>query len=188
MADTQKLLGIRKQMKAKKPHFKRQDWHKKARLAPSWRKPKGMDSKLRKHMHGHGHMPNSGYGSPALVRGMHKSGLLPVLVNNVKELAHVNAKTHGIIIASTVGTRKAIDIMTAAHGKNIRVLNFKDSKKFIESVKDTMAKRKQEKKTAAMKVEPKHEKKPETKKEQPVSQEEKKEAEKREAEKVLTGK
>lgn len=185
MADIKKLLGIRKQMKAKKPHFKRQDWHKKARLKPVWRKPKGMDSKLRKHMLGHGFMPNSGYGSPADVRGMHKSGLIPVIVFNVAQLNAVNGKTHGAIIASTVGTRKAIDIMTAAHGKNIRILNFKDSQKFIASVKDEMAKRKQAKK-AAPKVEPKH--KPEAKKEAPASQEEKKEAEKREAEKVLTGK
>lgn len=185
--DTQKLLKLRKAMKAKKPHFKRQDWHKKARLQPVWRKPKGMDSKLRKHMLGHGFMPNSGYGSPADVRGMHKSGLIPVLVNNVKEVSVVNGKTHGVFISAKVGTRKVVEIMHAAHAKNIRVLNFKDSQKFVAKVKDDLAKRKQEKK-AAVKVEPKHEKKPEAKKEAPVSQEEKKEAEKREAEKVLTGK
>jgi large subunit ribosomal protein L32e len=185
MSDAQKLLGIRKAMKAKKPHFKRQDWHKKARLAPKWRRPKGMDSKLRKHMLGHGFMPNSGYGSPAEVRGMHKSGLIPVLVHNVKELAHINAKTHAAIISSTVGTRKAMEIMTAAHGKNIRILNFKDTAKFMAHVKDSLAKRKQAKKAVVAKPEPKakHETKTEA-----ATQEEKKEAEKKEAEKVLTSK
>jgi len=173
-------------MKAKKPHFKRQDWHKKARLAPAWRKPKGMDSKLRKHMHAHGYLPTTGYRSPALVRGMHKSGLVPVIVANVAQLSALSGKTHGGIIASTVGTRKAVEIMTAAQSKGIRILNFKDSTKYVAQVKDGLAKRKQAKKAHVAKVEAKAAK-PEAKKDN-ATQEEKKEAEKREAEKVITQK
>lgn len=186
MADIKKLLEQRKAQKSRKPHFKRQDWHKKARLAPSWRKPKGMDSKLRKHMHAHGHLPTVGYGSPALVRGMHKSGLVPILVHTVSQIELVDGKTHGIIIASTVGARKCIDIITKANSKGVRVLNYRDPAKKVQSIKDGIAKRKQEAKKVAVPTKvpaakPVPGKKTET-------QEEKKETEKREAEKVITSK
>jgi large subunit ribosomal protein L32e len=188
MANTQKLLELRKQMKAKKPHFKRQDWHKKARLKPVWRRPKGMDSKLRRHMHGHGEMPNSGYRGPALVRGMHKSGLVPMLVHTLNELNALNPKTHGAIIGATVGIRRRVELATAAKAKSLRVLNIKDTAKFVQSVKDDLAQRKQAKNVITPKPEVKAEKKPEPKKEPHASQEEKKEQEKKDAEKVLTSK
>ncbi|MBI4145244.1 50S ribosomal protein L32e [Candidatus Woesearchaeota archaeon] len=191
MADMKKLLEMKNTMAKKRPRFIRQDSHKKKRLAPVWRKPKGMDSKLRKHMHGHGHLPVTGYRGPALVRGTHKSGLIPLLIHTVTQLESVNPKTHGVIIASTVGARKAIDIITKAQSKNVRILNYKDPAKFVTGIKDGLAKRKQ-KKSAAPKQEmkPKTEAKPvkqEPQKMAPVTQE-KKEAERREAEKVLTSK
>jgi large subunit ribosomal protein L32e len=184
--DIKKLLEIKKAQNKKRPRFVRQDWHKKSRLALVWRKPKGMDSKLRKHMHGHGHLPTTGYRTPVLVRGMHKSGLVPVLVHTTAQLETVNAKTHGIIIASTVGARKCVDIITKAQSKGVRVLNYKDPAKKVQAVKDGITQRKKEAaKSAPAKVAVKPApgaKKPE------VSQEEKKEQEKREAEKVITGK
>ena len=184
MADLKTLLALRKAQKAKKPHFKRQDWHKKARLKPVWRKPKGMDSKLRRHMHGHGHLPTTGYRSPLLVRGMHKSGLIPMLVASPLQLDHINGKTHGIIIAATVGNRKRVELITKAQSKSIRVLNIKDAPKFAQSVKDELAKRKSShtaKQPEKVAVKP-------AKQEPKGTQEEKKEQEKREAEKVITSK
>ncbi len=184
MTDIKKLLEIRNNQRKKRPRFVRQDWHKKKRLSLVWRKPKGMDSKLRRHMHGHGHLPTRGYGSPALVRGMHKSGLMPVLVASTITLESINGKTHGIIIAATVGNRKRIDIITKAHSKSIRVLNIKDGAKFVQTVKDSLAKRKHTK-TATKQPENIA---PKAKPEQQANQEEKKEQEKREAEKVITSK
>ncbi len=185
MADIKKLLELRKAQKAKKPHFKRQDWHKKARLDPVWRKPKGMDSKLRRHMHAHGHLPTTGYRGPLLVRGMHKSGLVPVLVHTVSQLEHISGKTHGIIIAATVGNRRRVELITKAQSKTIRVLNIKDASKFAQDVKADLAARKHAK--TAHKQPEKVATKP-SKPEASSTQEEKKEQEKREAEKVLTGK
>jgi len=149
MSDVKKLLELRKAQKAKKPHFLRQDFHKKARLAQVWRRPKGVDSKLRKHMHGHGALPATGYRSPAEVRGMHKSGLIPIMVKNVKDLENADPKKNGVIIASSVGKKKKIDIITAAQAKSVRVFNYKDSAKFIQAVKTAMESRK---KTAATKT------------------------------------
>ncbi|MBI4150592.1 50S ribosomal protein L32e [Candidatus Woesearchaeota archaeon] len=181
MADIKKLLEIRNGQRKKRPRFVRQDWHKKKRLALVWRKPKGMDSKLRKHMHGHGHLPTRGYGSPALVRGMHKSGLVPILVAAVNQVDAINGKTHGIIISATVGNRKRIDIITKASSKSIRVLNIKDGAKFVQSVKDELAKRKHAKTTHKVPEKAVPKAKPEPQ----LSQEEKKAQEKREAEKVI---
>ena len=108
MTDVKKLLELRKAQKSRKPHFLRQDYHKKKRLALVWRRPKGVDSKLRKHMHGHGFLPAVGYRSPAAVRGMHKSGLIPIIINNVSELSKADPKINGVIIASAVGKKKKI--------------------------------------------------------------------------------
>ena len=47
MAETKKLLELRKKIKGKKPNFIRQDAHKHKRLARKWRKPKGIQSKMR---------------------------------------------------------------------------------------------------------------------------------------------
>lgn len=190
MTDTKKLLEIKNTMAKKRPRFVRQDLHKKKRLAAVWRKPKGIDSKLRKHMHGHGHLPVTGYRGPALVRGMHKSGLIPLLIHTVSQLETVNPKTHGVIIASTVGARKAIDIITKAQSRNVRILNYKEPAKFVQGIKDALAKHKQAKNAAPkQEIKPKAEAKP-AKQELPKagSQEEKKEVERREAEKVLTSK
>ena len=184
MAHTLKtLLELKKAQNKKRPRFVRQDWHKKARLALVWRKPKGMDSKLRKHMHGHGHLPTTGFRSPALVRYMHKSGLTPVLVHNAEQIATIDAKTHGIIIASTVGARKCIDIITKAHAKSLRVLNYKDPAKKVQSIKDGIA---QHQKEAKKKAPAAPLKAPKQKTE--ATQEDKKEQEKRDAEKVMTSK
>lgn len=184
--DIKKLLEIKKAQNKKRPRFVRQDWHKKSRLAPVWRKPKGMDSKLRKHMHAHGYLPTTGYRTPALVRGMHKSGLIPVLVHTTAQIETVNGKTHGVIIASTVGARKCVDIITKAQSKGVRVLNYKDPAKKVQNVKDGIAKRKQEMKKVAAAKAPAA--KPAPAKKAEGTQEEKKEQEKREAEKVITSK
>ena len=189
MTDIKKLLELRKAQKAKQPDFFRQDYTKKDRLARVWRKPKGVDSKLRKHMHGHGFLPSTGYRGPAAVRYMHKSGLMPMIVNNVKELDKLDPKVNGAIIASTVGKKKKVEIVNAADAKSIRIFNYKDNAKFLQAVKDTLDAKKKKTATkvaAKAKAAPKPEKKAETPK--PETQEEKKEQEKKEAEKVVIGK
>lgn len=187
MTDVKKLLELRKAQKSKKPHFLRQDFHKKARLAQVWRRPKGVDSKLRKHMHGHGALPTTGYGSPAAVRGMHKSGLIPIIVNNVADLAKADPKTNGVIIASSVGKKKKVEIVTTAQAKSLRVFNYKDGTKFIQSVKDALESRK---KKTATRTTAKAKAVPEVKpaKKEDLTQEQKKEQEKTEAQKVVTSK
>ena len=46
-------LELRKKIKAKKPNFVSQDTHKRKRIRPRWRKPRGWHSKIRLHKIGY---------------------------------------------------------------------------------------------------------------------------------------
>lgn len=56
------------------------------KLGRSWRKPKGIDNRVRRKFKGMYLMPNIGYGSNAKTRHMMPSGFKKVLVHNMKEL------------------------------------------------------------------------------------------------------
>ena len=56
------------------------------KLGRSWRKPKGIDNRVRRKFKGMYLMPNIGYGSNAATRHMMPSGFKKVLVHNLKEL------------------------------------------------------------------------------------------------------
>ncbi len=120
-----KLLELRKKLKSRKPDFLRQDWHKYKRFKndPKWRKPRGLHSKMRRKFKGKPKMPDPGYGSPKAVRGLHPSGYEEVLVYNVKDVEKVDKERQAIRIASTVGTRKRMEIIKKAEELGIKILN-----------------------------------------------------------------
>ena len=64
------LLILRKKMKAKKPHFNREDCHKIMALPIGWRKPNGLHSKMRHRYRGQPAMVEPGWGSPRVVKGL----------------------------------------------------------------------------------------------------------------------
>ena len=73
-------LQIRRTIKRRTPHFKQQEWFRYKRINESWRKPRGMHSKMRKHK---GYRPNVvsiGYGAPSKVRNLHPSGFEEIMV------------------------------------------------------------------------------------------------------------
>ncbi len=178
---TKKLLGLRKQINAKRPEFRQQDSHKRKEIVSAWRRPKGMHSKMRHGVWGRPASVNVGYRGPAEVRGMHDSGLMPILVNTVSELTNFDAKTQGAILGH-IGGRKKVDVLTACKQKGITVLNVKNVDETIQTLKDRVTARKTAKKEAEKskaakqktipKPEPKKEETPKTK------EEERKEAEK----------
>ncbi len=88
-------------------------------------------------------MPNPGYGAPAEVRGLHKSGLEMAVVHNQEELLAVNPKMQGAIIGATVGKKKKAPLLELAQQKGITVLNVKDIVKSLETMKAEFVQRKE---------------------------------------------
>ncbi|KAK4337073.1 hypothetical protein RND71_043703 [Anisodus tanguticus] len=56
------------------------------RVKLNWRKPKGIDNRVRRRFKGERFMPNIGYGSAANTKFMLPNGFRKVVVNNLKEL------------------------------------------------------------------------------------------------------
>lgn len=190
-----KLLEQRIAAKKRKPTFSRQDSHKKVKLGTAWRRPKGLQSKMRIGFRSRKASVEVGYGSPVAVKGLHRSGLEICLVHNVAQLEALNAETQGALVASGVSQRSKVKMVQAATQKNITLLNVKDSTAFLKAVEDNLSKRKdaKKKKVSKAKEKEKEAKKAEKKDEKSgidaaVSEEEKKVQEKKELDKVLTTK
>jgi large subunit ribosomal protein L32e len=122
--ETLDALKKRKQISSKRPVFLRQEWHRRQRLqGAKWRRPRGMHSKLRRHM---GYRPNVvsiGYGGPKAARNLHPSGFQEVMVHNVKDLQKIDPAVQAARVAHTVGMKKRIAIEEKADEMKIRVLN-----------------------------------------------------------------
>lgn len=123
--DGRRLVELREKVKARKPEFLRYEWWKKAKFKndPAWRKPKGIDNKARLKLKGYPPMPTVGYGGPAKARGLHPSGLVPVVVHNPKELEGLDPKKHIIYIGGDVGLRKALELVQLATSKGFKIAN-----------------------------------------------------------------
>ncbi|MEK6876620.1 MAG: 50S ribosomal protein L32e, partial [Nanoarchaeota archaeon] len=123
MASIKELLDIRKRMKGKKPDFIRQDIRKKARLKIKWRKPRGLDSKIRRKLNGRAKPVSQGYRSPEKVRGLHQSGLRPSIIQTAKELDNLSPKENCLVISSSLGKRKRVEVLKKAREKSFQVVN-----------------------------------------------------------------
>ncbi|MEM5773084.1 MAG: 50S ribosomal protein L32e [Candidatus Aenigmatarchaeota archaeon] len=107
----------------KKPEFRRWLSESLKRLKPSWRRPRGMHSKIRVRKKGKLKMPSVGYGAPKNLRYLHPSGFQEVLVSSLKDLEKVDASKQAIKIAHTVGKKKRAEILKRAEELKIKVLN-----------------------------------------------------------------
>ena len=124
---SQKELKLRARAKNKKPKFIRAESWKYDRFSVSWRRPRGLDNKIRRKIKGWPAGVSVGYKGPKIARGLHPSGYREVLVNNVQELSIVDPSTQAIRIAHTVGKRKRGLIIAEAKKLNIKILNIKVS-------------------------------------------------------------
>jgi large subunit ribosomal protein L32e len=132
--ELRELLAKRKKEKRKKPKFQRQESWRYKRLRESWRRPRGLDSKMRKKVKGWPSSPNSGYRGPRKGRGLHPSAFREVMVFNLDDLNGVNPKVEAIRISHSVGERKRIEIVNKAKEMGIYILNPRGRKELVEAV------------------------------------------------------
>lgn len=118
-----KLVELRRKVKARKPEFVRQESWRYKRIKPNWRKPKGIDSKMRRQDKGWPSIVKVGYRGPRAARYLHPSGHYEVLVHNVMELESLVPGRDVARIAAGVGARKRAQIINRAKELGIRVLN-----------------------------------------------------------------
>lgn len=155
--------------------FKSQDYFRYKKLGKKWRRPVGIQSKMKISKGGSGRVPSIGYGSDADTRGRIR-GLDYVIVNNTDQLGSVGSKA--ALIAGGVGRRKTLMIVEKAKEMNITIVNrnkVRDAKRFAKSMEkrkqETKKKKEEAKKEEAKAQEKKAEHKKETKKEEAKKEE-----------------
>ena len=112
-------------VKKKLKHFKRHQCDRYLRVKPSWRRPKGIDNRVRRRFKGQLRMPNVGYGSAKSTRHMLPTGFRKFLVHNVKELEvlMMSNRKFAAEIAHGVSSRKRKSIVERAQQLAIKVTN-----------------------------------------------------------------
>ena len=132
----QKALKARKRAKKKKPDFVRSESWRYMKLKENWRRPRGLDHKMRRKIKGWPPTVSVGYKGPKVARGLHPSGYKEVLVHNAKEISNIDPKTEAARIAHTVGKKKRVQIIAEAKKKKVFILNFKPVKELVEKEKE----------------------------------------------------
>ena len=122
--ETVAALSFRAKQKKKQPAFKRQEWYRYKRLArSSWRKPSGLQSKVRLNRKYRPPMARIGYRKISSVRGLHPSGFEEVMVHKSSDLDGLDPETQAVRIGARVGNRKRLDIHDRANSLGLRILN-----------------------------------------------------------------
>lgn len=122
--ETLEALKQRGVIASRRPTFQRQEYHRRKRLRKTgWRRPRGLHSKMRRHMRHRTSVVSIGYGSPNAAKHLHPSGFEEVLVHNAKDLDGIDPKKQAARVAHTVGMRKRTQIEEKADELNIRILN-----------------------------------------------------------------
>jgi len=121
--DVKAALELRSAKNDARPAFKRQEWFRYQRLGEKWRKPKGIHSKMRRHLSYRPPVVSIGFRGPKAVRDFHPSGFQEVMVYNASQVEKVDPKVQAIRIGGTVGGKKRMAITEKADELGIRVLN-----------------------------------------------------------------
>jgi len=114
---------LKKRYDLRKIKFQRHESWRYVRIKPNWRRPKGIDNKMRKRVKGWPKSPRIGYRTPKIIRDIHPSGYREVTVWNLADLYKLDPKTEAVRIAGSVGDRKKVEIARVAEERGLRVLN-----------------------------------------------------------------
>ncbi|KAF9453773.1 UPF0103-domain-containing protein [Macrolepiota fuliginosa MF-IS2] len=105
--------------------FKRHQSDRYHSVKEAWRKPKGIDNRVRRRFKGQTPMPKIGYGSNKKTRHLLPNGLKKFLVNNVREvdLLLMHNKSFAAEIAHNVSSRNRTAILERAKVLGVKVTN-----------------------------------------------------------------
>jgi large subunit ribosomal protein L32e len=120
-----RLLKVRVEVDRRRPIFGRQAANRYWRIGRdgAWRRPRGLQSKQRRHYGYRAEIVSIGYRSPAAVRGLVPSGFRPIIVRTNEEIERLDARTEAAIVARTVGTRRRLTLEETARKLGVHVLN-----------------------------------------------------------------
>ncbi|KRZ31245.1 Bifunctional arginine demethylase and lysyl-hydroxylase JMJD6, partial [Trichinella pseudospiralis] len=100
-------------VKKRTKKFTRHQCDRYRKLKPNWRKPKGIDNRVRRKFKGQRRMPNIGYGSRRVTKHMLPNGFRKVLIHNARELDMLlmQNRFYCAEIAHSVSAKKRKDIL-----------------------------------------------------------------------------
>lgn len=95
------------------------------RLAESWRRPRGIDNRMRRRFRGNKKMPKVGYGSDQATKFHLPNGLKKFVVHNVKDLdvLLMNNRTFCGEIAHNVSAKKRAEIVKRSQQIRVKLTN-----------------------------------------------------------------
>jgi large subunit ribosomal protein L32e len=133
--EARKLLSARRRRKETKPGFVRQESWRYIRLSENWRRPRGKDSKMRLSVKGWPRTVSIGYGTPKPARGLHPSGLKPVLVSSKRDLEKAGSPEGKILVfSSRLGRRLREALAKEASSRGFVIANYE--RKVIEKAEE----------------------------------------------------
>jgi large subunit ribosomal protein L32e len=124
---TGRELRLMRKMRRRKPNFVRSESWRYVRIKENWRRPRGLDHKMRLKYDGWPPSASIGYKGLKATRGLHPSGYREILVYNVEGLRGIDPKTQVVRIAHAVGKRKKTRMLAEARKKRLIVLNLKEA-------------------------------------------------------------
>jgi large subunit ribosomal protein L32e len=125
-------MGVKPILKTKKiqkrtKKFSRFDCDKYLRLATHWRKPRGIDNRMRRRFRGNKPVVSIGYGTATATRFHTSNGLKKFLITNEAdlELLLMNNRVYTGELAKNLSSRKRTRIVQRARELNVRLTNAK---------------------------------------------------------------
>ncbi|XP_006819595.1 large ribosomal subunit protein eL32-like [Saccoglossus kowalevskii] len=125
MAPAVRPLIKYKNVKKRTKKFIRHQSDRYHKIKTSWRKPKGIDNRVRRRFKGQYKMPNVGYGTNKKTKHLMPDGFHKFLVHNVRELEvlMMSNRKYAAEIAHNVSSRKRKTIVERAQQLAIKVTN-----------------------------------------------------------------
>merc|ERR1712024_93325 len=118
-------IFIMKIVKKRTKKFIRHQSDRYVKVKSNWRKPKGIDSRVRRRFKGQYLMPSIGYGSNKKTKHVCPDGFKKFVIHNISELEVLlmQNKTFSAEIAHTVSSKKRKTIVERAQQLAIKVTN-----------------------------------------------------------------